>query len=131
MADLTITTVRIVESIEQFDLPEAEALAPGNAVRIDTTTGQATGANGTDAAESLVVGIVAEEDEAGAVVTVIKQGLLDVGEALAGMDYGEPVYLSDTDKTLADAAGTVSKVVGYVASGWGATAADRLLRVNL
>lgn len=131
MADLTITTVRIVESNEQFDLPEGEALAIGNAVRIDASTGKATGSNATTATEALIVGIVAEEDEAGVVVTVVKQGLLDVGEALAGMDYGEPVYLSDTDKTLADAAGTVSKVIGFVAPGWGHTTPDRLLRVNL
>lgn len=131
MTDLVITSVRIVESIEQFDLPEAEALAPGNAVRINTTDGKATGANGTTLAEAACVGVIAEEDEAGAVVTIIKQGLLDVGEALAALDYGDPVYLSDTDKTLADAAGTVEKEIGYVAPGWGATTADKLLRVHI
>lgn len=131
MADLTITSVRIVESIEQFDLPQAEALAVGNAVRLDATTGGATGANGTDATEAAAIGIVTEEDEAGVVVTVVKRGLLDVGEALAALDFGDPVYLSDTDKALADAAGTVPKIVGYVAPGWSHTTADRLLRVNL
>ena len=61
---------------------------------------------------------------------MVRQGLVDVGDAMSSMNYGALVYLSDTDGTLADATGTTTKVVGQVASGWGSTTADKLLRVQ-
>jgi tetrahydromethanopterin S-methyltransferase subunit E len=39
---------------------------------------------------------------------------LPVGEALDSLAYGAVVYLSNTDGTLADTAGTVSKKIGVV-----------------
>ena len=56
--------------------------------------------------------------------------VLDVGDALSGIAYGVSVFLSDTDGTLADAAGTVSTVVGKVVAGW-AGSAKKLLRLTL
>jgi hypothetical protein len=53
-----------------------------------------------------------------------------VGDALSGIAYGVSVSLSDTDGTLADAAGTVSTVVGKVVPGW-AGSAKKLLRLSL
>ncbi len=56
---------------------------------------------------------------------------MDVGEALAALDYGVEVYLSDTDGRLDTAAGTVSKVIGTVVAGYSNTTPDKLLRVDL
>jgi hypothetical protein len=69
---------------------------------------------------------------AGEPVTAVKGPcILDVGEALAALAYGAVVYLSDTDGTLADAAGTVSTKVGNVLPGFAAVTPDKLLRVSL
>lgn len=135
MADITLTTankVEVVVCIEKIMLVAAEAIVAGAAVRIDTTTGKATNANGTTAGEARVIGIAAKTVASGMPVTVIKQGIMD-GFVLAG-DYDDDVFLSDTDGTLADAAGTVSKVVGRIIPGNATTlgtAADKLLLVSL
>ena len=138
MADLTLVTankVEIVESLEQMTLPTDEAVNPGQAARIAAATGRFTKANGTAAGEAGIYGIATGgvANVAGQPVTAIKKGVLD-GYDLSGLDYGDPVYLSDTDGALADAAGTVSVVVGRVIPGTSTTlgtAYDKLLLVDL
>ena len=63
----------------------------------------------------------------GTIALLKSAAILDLGEALAALAYGAPVYLSDTDATLGTTAGTVSIVVGHVTPGWNATVADKLL----
>jgi hypothetical protein len=46
------------------------------------------------------------------------------------LGYDAKVYLSDTDGTLADSPGTIGRVVATVWPGWGATTADKILRVD-
>jgi hypothetical protein len=134
MAILTVTAanVRVVRMFENLpDGPVNEVVAAGVPVRIETT-GHYTPGNGSSAGEAAVRGIACNSGTlAGATVTVMKRGLLDVGVALDAMAYGAPVYLSNTDGTLDTAAGTVSTIVGYVVPAWGATTADKLLLVNL
>jgi len=74
MADLSITStdVRIVKEIESITLPMAETLTPGQAARIDTSTGKATKANGSSAAEARAQGIVAEV--AGNACKILRRG---------------------------------------------------------
>ena len=134
MADLVITEadVAVVKAIEQFTLPSDEAFGAGEVIRLATATGKATPGNGSSAGEARVLGIAAKAAEfAGDVVTIIKKGILDLGDALDALAYDDDVFLSDTDGTLADTAGTVSVVVGRVIPGWGATTADKLLLVDL
>lgn len=134
MADLSLVTanrVRVVESIEQATLPAAEAITAGQAVRIDTTTGKFTKANGTSAAEANHYGIATRTVAAGEALTALRWGVLD-GLDLSGLDYSDPVYLSNTDGTLADAAGTVATLIGRVIPGTAitlGTALDKLLAV--
>lgn len=136
MADLALVTanrVRVVESLEQMTLPTAEAITAGNAVRIDTTTGKFTKANGTSTPESRIYGIATETKAAGLAVTAIRRGVFD-GFDLDDQDYDEAIYLGNTDGMLADAAGTVSVVVGRVIPAFGqtlGTAADKLLYIGL
>jgi len=134
MADLTITAadVAVVEVIEQFTGPAAEAINAGQYVRYNTTNGKIELGNATTAAEARSGGIaVVTANAANVTITVLRKGILDVGEALAALTFDDDVYLSDTDGTLADAAGTVSKIVATVVPAWGYTTADRLLRVDL
>lgn len=137
MTELAITAadVRIVRIEEMLpDGPANEALNAGEPIRIDTTTGYYTPANGTDAAEARVVGIACNTaDYANATISVMKRGVLDLGDALDALAYDLPIYMSDTDGTLSDGAGdsTVDVVVGRVIAGWGDTSGDKLLLVDL
>lgn len=138
MANLALVTankLEIVESIEQMTLPTAETVHPGQAARLDTSSGKYTKANGTTAPEARIYGIATggKANVANEPVTAIRKGVVD-GYDLSALAYDAPVYLSDTDGTLADAAGTVSVVVGRVIPGFGitlGTAADKLLFIDL
>lgn len=127
MADLTITKCRQVEVIQQFTGPAVEAIAVGQRCRFDATTGKVALGNGTNAAEARRGGIATHAAAIGESVTIINQGLVDIGEAIAALDFGALVYVSDTDGTFADTAGTVSVVAGQVVPGWGSPTADKLL----
>ena len=133
MADLSVTAgdVAPVKIIEQFTAPAGEAFSAGAAVRLDTTTGKLTGANGSAAAEARVAGIALTTAAANDTVTVLRKGYVDLGDALDALTYDDDVFLSNTDATLADTAGTVSTIVGTVVPGFAATTPDKLLRVDL
>lgn len=131
IAVATANRVRVVRSTIQYSAPAAEAILAGSAVRIDTN-GKFTNANGTDATENRIFGIATHTVAAGESLTVIRKGILD-GYTFS-QAYDAPIYLSDTDGRLGDAAGTVSTVVGRVVPGWAVTlgtAADKLLFVDL
>lgn len=130
IALVTAGKVRVVESRKQLTLPTAETIAPGDAVRLDTTTGKFTKANGSSSGEARAWG-VAVSNRAG-VVTAVADGVIE-GFDLAALAYDADVYLSDTDGKLDTAAGTVSKIVGRVIPATGVTlgtAYDKLLEVK-
>lgn len=129
MPDLVISKVRIVEWVDKFDAPSNEVFG-FEAVRF-ATDGTVTPANGTTSTEANFQGVASIASErVGKAITVVRDGLLDVGEALAGLAPGAPIYLSDTDGSLATTAGTTSVIVGRVEPGWGGLTADLLLRVR-
>ena len=136
MANINLVTankLNIVESIEQLTLPAAEAIVAGAPMRLDTTSGKFTNGNGTTAAEARAKWIAVKTAVAGEAVTGIKRGVLD-GYDLSSLNFDAPIYLSDTDGRLADAAGTVSMVAGRVIPGTATTlgtAFDKLLLVDL
>lgn len=137
MANIALTTADRVEVVGfpviQLTVPAAEAITAGAPVRLDTSTGKFTNANGTTTGEARVFGIATRTVAAGEALTVVRKGILD-GFALSGMNYDAAVYLSDTDGRLADAAGTVSTVVGRVVPGTSVTLGtsyDKLLFVDL
>lgn len=136
MANVVLKTanrVEIVESIQQMTLVAAEAIVPGAPVRIDTA-GKFTNANGTTTTENRVWGIAVGQKAiaAGVAVTAVRRGVLD-GYTFS-QAYDAPIYLSDTDGTLGDSAGTVSTIVGRVIPGTSVTlgtSPDKLLSVEL
>lgn len=131
MPDLaTPTRVRIVEWVDKFDAPASEVFGY-EAVRFDAN-GAITPSNATTATEANFQGVATiAADRIGKGITVVRNGLLDVGEILAGMAFGDIVYLSDTDGLFSTTAGTVSVIIGRVepGNGNGTSAADKLLRV--
>lgn len=133
IALITANKVEIVESIEQMTLPAVEAISAGQAVRLDTSTGKFTKANGSSSGEARIYGIATKTVAAGEPVTAIRKGVLD-GFALSGLNYDAAIYLSDTDGTLANTTGTVSVEVGRVIPGAGVTLGtsfDKILFVDL
>lgn len=133
MANLTITRVRVVKEYDYIDSPASEALSEGGYARLNTTTGKLENGNATTAGEVGVYGgiIAGDTYAAGRSAHVVIDGIVDVGDALDSLTFGDLIYLSDTDSTFADAAGTVSTIVATVVPGWafGATA-DKLLRIT-
>lgn len=137
MTDIALVTANRVSivgiPIEQATLPAAEAITAGQVVRIDTTAGTFTLANGTDASEARAWGVATKTVASGMPVTAIKRGRMD-GFALAALDYDAAIYLSNTDGTLADGAGSVSKIVGRVFPVFSTTlgtSPDKILEVDL
>jgi hypothetical protein len=130
---VTAGTLNIVSSETQFTAPFAESVNVGQCVRLDATTGKWTKANATDSTENRIIGILVSRDAAGAVGTVVRKGVLN-GFDLAPLNFGAYLYLSDTDGTVADAAGTVSTLIGRVVSGFSTTlgtTSDKLFFLDL
>lgn len=135
MTNLSITAadvspVKIFDDLPAVPIASGETIVKGNYARVDASTGKATGGNASSAGEVGFGGIVFSDDGAN-VVRFTRHAILDVGEALVGLNFGALVYLSDTDKTLADSNGTVNTKVGFVGPGFGATTADKLLYVEI
>ena len=136
MANINLVTadkVEVVESIEQMTLIAAEAITAGAPMRLDTSTGKFTNGNGSSSGEARAKWIATKTVATGMPVTGIKRGVMD-GFDLASLNYDADLYLSDTDGRIADAAGTVSTVIGRVIPAAGqtlVTGLDKVLLVNL
>lgn len=135
MANLTIAAADVapVRVYEQITGPCAEAIDAGEMVRLDTTSGQFTLANATSAAEGRIIGMAMNSGAAGETITVVKRGLVDVGDALASETLDEQLLLSNTDGKIDDGAGvpTGSYAVGRVWPAFGATTADLILFIDI
>ena len=120
MANLSITQsdVYVVENKQAITVKGGETVASRRAayMRIDGTSGQAVLGNATTSGEvGNVRGLaLTSEKYLGDTVSLLQHGILRLGDALSAINYGDPVYLSDTDGILDTAAGTVSTIVGYV-----------------
>jgi len=135
MADIALATADRVEIVQAWEmlppLIAVEAITAGAPIRIDAA-GKAANGNGSDATESAVRGIATRTVAAGEALTAMKKGILD-GFTFS-QAYTAPIYVSNTDARLGDAAGTVSKTVGYIVPGNAVTlgtASDKLLLVDL
>ncbi len=133
MADLSITStdVGLVEYTEMKSEVAGAAITRGQVVRYDPSTGKVVLANATSAANAgNKRGIALTDAPSNGGVTVLYNGILDIGSALSGLNYDAKVYLSDTDGTMADAAGTTTVEVGLVVPGWGELSGSKLLKVG-
>lgn len=133
IALVTADKIEVVESIKQMTLPAAEAIIAGAPVRLDTTSGRWTNANGTTAPEARVWGVATRTVIAGEALTAVRSGVMD-GWDLTALAYDANVFVSDTDGKLDTAAGTVSTVVGRVIPATSTplgTAFDKVLSLEL
>jgi len=125
MAALTVSSVRPVVVVEQFTAPAGVAITAGQMVTVDGTTGKLALAGAT---ASGVFGVALHKAAAGEPVTVLLQGVVDIGDALDGLGYNAPVY-AGASGGLDDTGATGSAIVGNVIPGFGHTTPDKLLRV--
>ena len=133
MADLsavTVTDIHVVESIEQMTLPAAEAITKGQAVGIDSA-GKAALAD-ADTGPIVCRGIaITAANQAGITITVLKKGLIDMGDIFTSLAFSAEVFTSATPGLLGDATVNSQPAIGYVHPAWGYTTADKLLRIDL
>lgn len=116
MADVVLVTagqLRVEESLEQDTKPAGVAIAAGQSVKEDATTGRWILADASAAGTADAYGMAVKTVPAGLPVTAIRRGVVD-GFNLDDQDYNEQVFLSDTAGAIADAAGTAGGVVGRV-----------------
>lgn len=143
MADIALstraTTNRAIDVVkkpahnDQATYPAAEAIAAGAPIRVDTSNGRWTNANGTTAPEARATHIAVRTVAAGEALTGVRRCTVD-GLVLDALAYDAAVFVSNTDGRLSDVAGTVSVTVGRVVPGFAVTlgvAADKLLDVQL
>lgn len=131
------TTIRLVRGSDEVLLtaPMGEAGTAGQYFRLNTTTGKLEKGNGTTTGEVGTVGgvlldSVATVNLTGTIALRGSKAILDMGESITALAFDASIFLSDTDATLADSAGTVSTVIGKVVPGWNATTADKLLMLT-
>ncbi len=135
MADLTSPTViHIVEWQDKFDAPATATLvaissglcpvmydSSGNLVPGDANAGGLNDFEGV---------ATTEVSRTGQASTVVRKGLLDVGNMLADVPIGASIYLSDTAGKFSDTPGTNVVIIGRVVPAWGNLTADKLLLVG-
>jgi hypothetical protein len=133
--ELSITSadVHLVRATDNeiFTAPMGEAGTGGQYFRHNTTTGKLEKGNATSSTElGGLYGVLIDDAGVGMPGTIALPGaIIDLGDALSAAAYDAPIYASDTDATLATSAGTVTRVVGRVLAAFGATTADKLMRV--
>lgn len=125
--------VRATES-ELLTAPVGEAGTAGQYYRYNTSTGKLEKGNATTTGELGNIGGILLDSVSTVNLTgtiALPGAIVDLGDALTSMAYGAPIYISDTDATLADSAGTVSRIMAIVWAAYGATTPDKLARLGI
>lgn len=135
--ELTITKCHLVKGDEDAVLtkPVGETGTQGQYYRLNTSSGKLEKGNGSSTTElgnvaGLLLDDVATANLTGSIVLLDSNAIVDLGEALAGLNFNVPIYVSDTDATLATSAGTSSRIVGRVVPGFSNTTPDKLLMLR-
>jgi len=117
MADLTVTAAKVSPvypiNAEIHTYIASSAVTAGQAVYVVTSTGKVAPADANAANKQQVRGIALQGVAAGQAVDVLVRGHI-YGYTLTSQSYDDPIYLSDTEGALADAAGTLTVPVGLV-----------------
>lgn len=136
MANITLDYFEVMEiwggegSLETISGESITSERKGKFLRVDATSGKAVYGNASSSGEVAILHGLAmtNQKHAGDAVTLLRYGLVDVGDELDALDYGAAVYLSDTDGLLSTTAGTVSTVAGRV---WPVAEHDGTIRKKL
>lgn len=131
MAVITISAdnrlrVQLVSPIFKMTSPAGEDIQRGDYVRMNNN-GYWVKGNATNAANLGYGGIALTTARNGLEVTVLIQGIIAFGTALSSLNYGDKVYVSNTNGALDTAPGTVERILGVVIPGWDKVAGTKLL----
>lgn len=139
MTNLVVTVCRLVRGSDEVleTAPVGEAGTAGMYYRLNTTTAKLEKGNATTTGElGNVAGLLLDTEPTvnltGSIVKLDSHAIVDLGDALDALAFNAPVYVSDTDATIADSAGTVSRIIGRVVPGFGhsGTTPDKLLELR-
>lgn len=137
-ANIVLADFKVVKNWQEMKVKSGEDVSTdrqGKYMRIDATTGKAMLGNASSSGEVANLRGIAMSNQAyvGDPVTLLRYGVIDVGTIteLTALDFGAPVYLSDTDGLFRDAAGTVSTVIGRVWPLWDGDAVKRGIMIDL
>ena len=121
MADIGFSTANGGNAVKPIDpdqaelndglLPATSAPTNGQAVYFHATTGRLAQSSASAGGTAKVAGVLVQNN--GRAGTYVVRGRVG-GFNLSGLNYGAPVYLSNTAGVLADGAGTTSVKVGVV-----------------
>jgi hypothetical protein len=135
MANLTITAAQ-VRPVQIIRPPRSEpaggTITAGDVVYMDTAGKVQRASAGADATEN-PIGYALRSVVSGETVSILgPDSLIDLGDALGGLAYAAPVYLSDTAGASSSTAGSASVVMGRVESVFSQVSgtADKLLRIS-
>lgn len=107
------------EPSESETLPAGAVITKGDVVRMHATNGKWVLAKATTAALAGFPYIAySDANIINREVTAMRRGKMYMDTALDALNFGAPVYLSDTDGAMDSAAGTVSVLLGHVIPIW-------------
>jgi hypothetical protein len=137
MALITIGTSNVsrVSAVEEFHSISGSTITPGQFCRLDGN-GKFIPGSVNDAAAAEFGGVAIAHGDTGADVTIMRRGVLNVGNALANVAFGSKIFLGSVAgewRTEAfGTAGTVDIEIGTVVPAWGnGGTADKLLAVDV
>ena len=126
---ITESDVAVVEMIEGHTYPAAAAIDAGCSIYLNSSGDWAKADHDAGTGVDAVAAYTAPL--ANAPLQGMRKGVLDVGDALSGVDYGASLYLSSTAGKIDDALTADEEVIGDCVPAWSHTTADKLLRVDL
>jgi len=138
MADLAAPVAGDIQPVRwgpnaQITAPAGAAILPGQPVYQDANgkfqlaDASAAGTLGKPGQRGIAI---SKASEANITITVVTDGLIDMGDMFTATAIGAAVYASNTTGVLADAAGDNVWIVGYVQAAFGNTTPDKLLNVR-
>lgn len=135
MASLTIPPAGVrpvtLDNMSSHTAPASVDINKGQVIRVDATTGKWVKAAGNNAANAGTKRFIAINTvKAGQALTGVRGGLVDLGvAALDGINFGAPIYLSDTPGEMTATVGesTTATIMGYVMPIFTGPTVNRLL----
>lgn len=131
MAAVVITPadVALIRSDNQLTAPCGVDVLAGQMVTRHLTTGLWILAS-TSVQSGKVEGMAIRSAKNGEGLTILKKGLISLGQALSALNFQAELYLS-TAGGIDTTAGTPSVIIGIIRAAFGSRPADHILEIDL
>ena len=111
-ADISVKTLLVGEGEARITL--AGAVKTGDLVGVNATNGWVKAQGASTAVKAQFV--AGEAGASGGKITVFRRALLRAAYGAVAGEIGDPLYLGDTAGSVSTSAGSITQVVGYIAS---------------